>query len=420
MLSRAEMREWTGSAWGSTTCALQHDLSSAPNAPDQGRGSCDESPPYLPGLSRWIAVAQASVFARPRGFIALSEKRKQTRPLISVVMPVYNEAANVSAMHEALSVTLSGCPSFDWEFVFVDDGSTDNTFELLEQANGIDPRVKVIRLSRNYGSHIGAAAGLRFASGDATLIMAADLQDHPREIPRLVERWREGFDVVWAIRSQRSDGKLDIFLSHVFAAMIRQVALPNYPRAGTVGFCLIDRKVIDALNRFPERNRMIFGLILYSGFRQTYLTYDRQERHSGHSKWPFRSKVKLTLDTVVSFSALPLRLAALIGIITAFLSLTFAGYLVIYRLVEDEFTVPGWTSIIVIVFILSGLQLTVLGMLGEYLWRALEDARERPIFLVRSLLGHFGILDGSTSATIRSGPSTALPIVEADNRTSQA
>jgi glycosyltransferase involved in cell wall biosynthesis len=350
----------------------------------------------------------------------LSEKRKQTRPLISVVMPAYNEAANVSAMHEALSVTLSGYPSFDWEFVFVDDGSTDNTFELLEQANSIDPRVKVIRLSRNYGSHIGAAAGLRFASGDATLIMAADLQDHPREIPRLVERWCEGFDVVWAIRSQRSDGKLDIFLSHVFAAMIRQVALPNHPRAGTVGFCLIDRKVIDALNRFPERNRMIFGLILYSGFRQTYLTYDRQERHSGHSKWPFRSKVKLTLDTVVSFSAMPLRFAAVIGIITAFVSLTFAGYLVIYRLVDDEFTVPGWTSIIVIVFILSGLQLTVLGMLGEYLWRALEDARERPIFLVRSLLGHFGILDGPTSATIRSGRSTALPIVEADNRTSQA
>jgi polyisoprenyl-phosphate glycosyltransferase len=350
----------------------------------------------------------------------LSEKRKQSRPLISVVMPAYNEGANISATHEALSATASDCPSFDWEFLFVDDGSTDDTFELLQQANSIDTRVKVIRLSRNYGSHIGAAAGLRFASGDATLIMAADLQDHPREIPRLVERWREGFDVVWAIRSQRSDGKVDIFLSHVFAAMIRQVALPNYPKAGTVGFCLIDRKVIDALNRFPERNRMIFGLILYSGFRQTYLTYERQERHSGRSKWPFRSKVKLTLDTIVSFSAMPLRIAALSGIITAFLGLTSAVYLVIDRLVEDQFAVPGWTSIIVIMLILSGLQLTILGMLGEYLWRALEDARERPIFLVRSLLGHFGILDGSTSAIIRSSPSTALPVADADNPTSHA
>src|SRR5262245_37653802 len=200
----------------------------APVVSSAGCDRCFPAPrcvnrPRQPLSARTVAVDRCRAskrFRSPRGFIALSEKRKQTRPLISVVMPVYNEAANVSAMHEALSATLSGCPSFDWEFVFVDDGSTDNTFELLEQANSIDPRVKVIRLSRNYGSHIGAAAGLRFASGDATLIMAADLQDHPREIPRLVERWREGFDVVWAIRSQRSDGKLGIFLSHVFAAMI--------------------------------------------------------------------------------------------------------------------------------------------------------------------------------------------------------
>jgi polyisoprenyl-phosphate glycosyltransferase len=371
-------------------------------------GSCGES------LDHCRAVKN------PRGFIALSEKRKQTRLLISVVMPAYNEGGNVSAMHEALSVIASDCPSFDWEFVFVDDGSTDDTFELLEQANSIDSRVKVIRLSRNYGSHIGAAAGLRFASGNAALIMAADLQDHPREIPRLVEKWREGFDVVWAIRSQRSDDKLDIFLSHAFAALIRQVALPNYPKAGTVGFCLIDRKVIDSLNRFPERNRMIFGLILYSGFRQTYLTYERQERHSGHSKWRFRSKVKLTLDTVLSFSAMPLRVAALSGIIAAVVGLCFASYLAIDRLVEHESTVPGWTSIIVIALILSGLQLTILGMLGEYLWRALDDARQRPIFLVQSLVGHFDILDESTSAAMRSGPSAALPIAEAHNGTPNA
>ena len=347
----------------------------------------------------------------------MSEKRKQTPPLISVVMPCYNEGANISAMHEALSVTVSDCPSFDWEFVFVDDGSTDDTFELLEQANSVDPRVKVIRLSRNYGSHVAAAAGLRFASGDATLIMPADLQDHPREIPRFVERWREGFDVVWAIRSQRSDGKLDVFLSHLFVAMIRQIALPNYPKAGTVGFCLIDRKVIDAINRFPERNRMIFGLILYSGFRQTYLTYERQERQSGRSKWSFRSKVKLTLDTVVSFSATPLRMAALSGITTAFLGLASAGYLVIYRILQNEFTVPGWTSIIVLVLILSGLQLTILGMLGEYLWRALEDARERPIFLLRSLVGDFGILDEPTSTAIQSEPLCgAVPIGQSTTR----
>jgi glycosyltransferase involved in cell wall biosynthesis len=319
----------------------------------------------------------------------LNEKRIQRRALISVVMPVYNEATNVPAMHEALSATAIEYPQFDWEFVFVEDGSTDDTFEVLGRANSTDPRVKVVRLSRNYGSHIGAAAGLRFASGDAALIMAADLQDHPREIPRLVEKWREGFDVVWALRSQRADGKLDIWLSQIFAAMIRQIALPNYPKAGTVGFCLIDRKVIDALNRFPERNRMTFGLILYSGFRQTYVTYERPERHSGQSKWSLRRKIKLILDTIVSFSMTPLRMAGLSGIIIAFLGIAYACYLVIYRLIEGEFTVPGWTSIIVLILILSGLQFMILGMLGEYLWRTLDDVRQRPMFLVRSLVGQF-------------------------------
>jgi dolichol-phosphate mannosyltransferase len=231
------------------------------------------------------------------------------RPILSVVVPVYNESANIGPMHDALREAAQGAAWLDWEFVFIDDGSTDDTFALLRRANASDPRVKVIRLSRNYGSHTGAAAGLRYASGDAAVIMAGDLQDHPREILRFLERWREGYHVVWGVRASRDDSPVDIAFSHFFAFVIRRIALPTYPKTGTGGFCLIDRLVIEALNSTPERNRLTSGLILHAGFRQTTVPYDREQRRSGHSKWSMRQKVRLVIDTIVAFSTTPIRMA---------------------------------------------------------------------------------------------------------------
>src|SRR5215475_15147842 len=189
------------------------------------------------------------------------------RVMCSVIVPVYNERDNVGALYQALSEVATRESLLDWEFLFVEDGSTDDTFTILADLNRTDPRVKVVRLSRNYGSHTGAAAGLQFASGHAAVIMAGDLQDHPREIPRFLNKWREGFHVVWGVRATRQDNRLDRFLAGAFSALIRRVALPNYPRQGTGSFCLLDRKAIDALNAFPEHNRMTFGLVLLAGFR---------------------------------------------------------------------------------------------------------------------------------------------------------
>ena len=314
------------------------------------------------------------------------------RLMCSVIIPVYNERDNVLAMSQALGAVAEAEPSLDWEFLFVEDGSTDETFAILSDVNQTDPRVKVVRLSRNYGSHTGAAAGLQFASGHAAVIMAGDMQDHPREIPRFLAKWREGFHVVWGVRATRGDSRFDQLLASIFSALIRKVALPAYPRQGTGSFCLLDRKVIDALNEFPERNRMTFGLILLAGFRQTQIDYDRLARHAGVSKWSARRKIKHTIDTVVSFSSLPIRLTSASGIAIAALSFFYAIYLAIDTLIYGR-GVEGWTTIIVLVLMLGGLQLFVLGMLGEYLWRVCDEVRRRPLFLVQEVAGSFPRLE---------------------------
>jgi polyisoprenyl-phosphate glycosyltransferase len=317
--------------------------------------------------------------------------------ICSVVIPVYNERDNVRAVYQALCEVAAEEPSLDWEFVFIEDGSTDDTFAILANLNSTDPRVKIVRLSRNYGSHIGAAAGLQFASGHAAVIMAGDLQDHPREIRRFLAKWREGFHVVWGVLASRQDTRLDRFFSNMFSALIRRLALPTYPRRETGSFCLLDRKVVDALNCFPERNRLTSGLILLAGFRQTEIAYDRLKRHSGVSKWSLRRKIGLTVDTVISFSSLPMRVTSVAGLTIAGLSFAYAAYLALDTLINGRVT-EGWTTIVVLILMLSGLQLVVMGMLGEYLWRVCEETRRRPLFLVQEVTGRFPRLERAVKA----------------------
>ncbi len=316
------------------------------------------------------------------------ESPANSRPLISTVVPVLNEQDNVGPMYSALAELAGTQPDIDFEFLFVDDGSTDGTYERLMQLNMNDSRVKAVKLSRNFGSHIAAAAGLQMCAGDAAVIMAGDLQDHPRELPRFIEKWREGFHVTWGVRATRQDSAMDTALSRIFSWIIRRIALPNFPAGGTGTFCLIDRRVIDALNAFPERNRMTFGLILYAGFRQTSLFYDRLERHSGKSKWSFSRKLRIALDTVVSFSSMPIRLISTAGFILAACSFAFIGYLVIDRLINGT-EVPGYTTIIGLMGLIGGMQLLFLGMIGEYLWRTLDDVRRRPLYFVEDGVGSF-------------------------------
>jgi dolichol-phosphate mannosyltransferase len=224
---------------------------------------------------------------------------------------------------------------------------------------------------------------------------------------RASAKWRENFHVVWGVLASRQDGRLDRLLSAMFSALICRVALPTYPRRAVGSFCLLDRKVIDALNSFPERNRLTSGLILLAGFRQTEIQYDRLERHSGVSKWSLRRKIKLTIDTVVSFSSLPMRVTSAAGITIAALSFIYAGYLALGTLIHGR-APEGWTTIIVVILMVSGLQLVVLGMMGEYLWRVCEETRRRPLFLVQELTGAFPRVERMLKG--ESCPENVLPI----------
>jgi dolichol-phosphate mannosyltransferase len=335
------------------------------------------------------------------------------RPVLTVVVPVFNETDNVQPMHQALADAAASEPGIDWEFLFVEDGSTDETFAKLFALSQLDARVKVVRLSRNFGSHVGAAAGLDYANGDAAVIMAGDMQDHPREIPRMIAKWREGYHVVLANRATRQDSWATKFMARMFARVIRRIALPAYPLNGTGSFCLLDRKVINVLNAFPERNRMTFGLILSAGFSVTQIEYDRLSRHSGVSKWSFRQKVRHLANTVLSFSSWPIRMASLTGFAIAALSFVYALYLVASILIFGS-QVEGWASIVVLLLLLSGIQLAVLGMLGEYIWRIADEVRQRPLFIVRDLVGDFPRVEARLAE--RASPSDVIRSQLIDDR----
>ena len=218
--------------------------------------------------------------------------------------------------------------------------------------------------------------------------MPADLQDHPHEIPKFIEKWEEGYHIVWGVREHREDGLIERLTSRLFGEVIRRIALKNYPVTGTGGFSLIDRMCVDAFNSYSERNRHIVGLLLFSGFRQTQILYTRQKRAVGKSKFSFRRRLRTAIDAIVSFSVLPLRFASVTGIVVALSGFVYGAVQII-----DRFTygtrVPGFTQTIVVIMVIGGLQLVTLGVIGEYLWRVLDDVRRRPLFLVQSLHGDF-------------------------------
>jgi dolichol-phosphate mannosyltransferase len=307
-------------------------------------------------------------------------------PLITLVVPVYNEAGNLRAFHEAAGAVMQSLPEYDWEFVFIDDGSRDASFEVLSELRGGDPRVHALRFPRNFGSHVAIAAGIDYCRGDAAIVMAADLQDPPALIRDFVDRWRAGFDVVWGARTGRDDGVLRARAMSLFYALVRRFAIPTYPKGGTGSFCLITRPVIDAFRQCNERNRLTFGLVAWSGFRETSVPYHRPQRLTGASSWTVRKMFKAALDTFVSFSSLPIRTISFLGVLVSGFSFVFGVYVLINQIFFGT-RVQGWTSVMLAVLLLGGVQLLMIGVLGEYLQRILEEARARPLYIVERTLG---------------------------------
>ena len=303
----------------------------------------------------------------------------------SVVVPVYNEEQVLERLYERLTAVLDA--TFErWEILFVDDGSTDRSVQVIRQLRDRDPRVRAVRLAKNVGSHLALAAGLDHASADVVVILAADLQDPPEVIPEFVARWREGYEIVWGTRESRQDPRLRTFLARAFYALVRRSALPNIPPQGTGSFCLLDRRVVEAARQARERNRFTLGLISWLGFSQALVPYKRAGRDAGESKWSLRARVKLAVDIFVSFSYLPIRAISYFGIVVSAVAFVFSVYVVIDWAVVGT-ALRGWPSLMVAILFLGGVQLVTLGIIGEYVWRIAEETRARPLYVVRELIG---------------------------------
>ena len=310
---------------------------------------------------------------------------REGRVTVSVIVPVFNEEENLGPLHGEIDEVSRDLENADLEMVFVDDGSSDRSFSVLEELASRDDRVKVVKLSRNFGSHAAILAGLARASGDVAVNLSADLQDPPELIGRLLARWREGFDTVWAVREERGgeDGRMKILLANLFYFLSRKLVMKETPATGT-DIVLMDRRVIRELTSFPERNFFIFHMVRWMGFRQAEVAYRRRPRHAGQTKWGLGKRVKAALDVFTGYSYAPIRLITYGGLI-------FFGAGVLCGLGRAVRGVVGASPdvgpVIPVILAVSGVQLVVLGILGEYVWRTLDQVRGRPRFIVDREIG---------------------------------
>ncbi len=314
------------------------------------------------------------------------EPRTNTRmKTISIVVPVYFNAETLPDLLRRFQAVAEGLSHYAWEVVFVDDGSGDDSFGVLKKLVAGEPRIRALRLSRNFGSNAAILAGLNCAKGDAVVVISADLQDPPEAIPALVAKWEEGNQVVMAARQSRQDPFLTRLMANWTNRMIRRYIFPEFPPNG-FDFMLIDRRVRDELVRMNERNSFIFGQTLWVGFKRAVIPYNRAERTDGESRWTLTKKIKYLIDIFTAFSYLPVRVASALGALLALSGFLYAVFIVCFWLFGSV-PIAGWASLIVIVLIAAGTQLLILGVLGEYLWRALDGSRNRPVFVVAESYG---------------------------------
>jgi glycosyltransferase involved in cell wall biosynthesis len=302
--------------------------------------------------------------------------------MLSILTPAFNEAANLPALYDRLLETM-GVVGGEWEWVIVDDHSRDETFAVIERLALRDARVRGLRLARNSGSHVAITCGLHHVDGDTAVMMAADLQDPPETLAAMLDKWRHGAQVVWAVRRERPGQRSHARFATLYYWMMRRVVgLTEMPARGA-DFFLVDRAVIEAFRRFPERNVSVLALITWLGFRQDYVEYDKQPRSAGHSGWTLARKIKLVLDSVTSFSDFPIRLCSYAGL--ALLAVSFIVFVVSMILLP---TLGAGLLFLLSVFVgLAGLQLLALGIVGEYVWRALDEARRRPPYVIEAVAG---------------------------------
>lgn len=302
---------------------------------------------------------------------------------ISLVVPFYNEAGNVQEFYRRVCVVMDGMEN-PWDLICVNDGSTDATLTRLLEIQRKDSRIRIVDLSRNFGKEAALTAGLDQANGDAAIPLDADLQDPPELIPRLVEKWKEGFEVVNAMREAREgESLLKRTTAHFFYRIINRLSDVYIP-PDTGDFRLLSRPALDGLRQLPERRRFMKGLFGWIGYRTATIHYRREPRHAGKTKWNYWNLWNFALEGITSFSHLPLRLASYIGLIASVLSFSYAVYMIV-RTIAFGNPVKGYPSLLVAVFFFGGAQLMALGIIGEYIGRIYEESKHRPIYLVRQI-----------------------------------
>lgn len=326
---------------------------------------------------------------------------------LSVAVPLHNEESVLPELLGRLGEVLDTIPGGPHEIVFVDDGSSDRTFAILEQASRQDPRILVLSLSRNFGHQSAISAALEHVSGDATVVMDGDLQDVPETIPQFVEKHLEGYDVVYAQRVRRKEPwplRLCYFVFYRLMASLSDTRLP----LDSGDFGLMSRRIVEEVRRMPEHHRYLRGMRSWVGFRQTGIAVERAERHSGNSKYSISRLIKLAADGIFAFSIVPIRAAALFGALAMLVSLIYAGYALYIKLFSQR-SPQGFTGLLVTVIFLSGMILFFLGMIGEYVGRIYEETKGRPQYIISRKAGRFTDEVNENAAMTHRGRAAGLP-----------
>lgn len=301
---------------------------------------------------------------------------------VSIVIPVYYNQDNLEPLYGDISQKLLSHTEYEWEIVMVDDGSKDESYAVMKELASEDCRVKIYSLSRNFGSHAAILCGLSKCTGDCAVVKAADLQEPTEMVLEMVDSWRQGNNVVLAVRKDRQEGKGQTLFANLYYWMVRKVALADMPKGGFDVY-LLDRKVINVLMQLDEKNSALTGQILWSGFRTDKIYYTRLHREIGKSRWTLKKKIRLVMDTLFSFSALPITVISVIGTLSCIGAVLWAVLVLAFKLM-GMIDVSGWTTLFIFNLLSFGVIMLTLGILGGYLWRTFDASRNRPPYIIEN------------------------------------
>lgn len=301
---------------------------------------------------------------------------------ISVVIPMYYEEEVVKECYIRTKVVLNGLSNYDHEIIFVNDGSKDKTLPLLKEIANEDKKVKILSFSRNFGHQAAVTAGLKYVTGDCTLIIDCDMQDPPELLVEMIKLWEDGNEVIYAKRKTRKgESKFKLLTAKMFYRILNGLSDVEIPK-DTGDFRLVDKKVVDVINSMPEHNKFLRGLFSWVGFKQTPIEYERQERFAGKTKYPLKKMLKLASDGIISFSTKPLKLIGGIGVISIFISIILLIYAIVSYIFHLNNLASGWTSMMVAITFFAGVQLVSIWMISEYIARIYDDTKKRPEYII--------------------------------------